>query len=403
MSPINKPIATIVSGLPLSGKTTFLAALYHNGIAQSRNLSLKKVPEAMKAQESFTLEGNFNDDDGRALIQDIKDAGYTIVMYVLHVNNEEIAALNLVRRVKMGGKDSIMRTIIKKYNLFGNDGFWTGGFVEDGENPSSIVEIADEFYFYDNSVRGQDPSLMIAYHKGILAFMDDERIVQDKHQAIPFHIRVNTKQAIQPKPYDRIDSMKAKIDAAMQRSFNRLCRYYYPGDVTKMARPIKPKQSVLIAYLVSTTNHGLAHYGNIVGRLIVSTYARWIGDLRDETFHTSGLRSYEIEGSRLTLHTLNSIYAFEIIAGNFDTFMFTKANEELIQEHDRINTTRYDTYWCQIASSFGMIDGAMNVVKLPYEMNLQEARDYLCEHLLTDNEGNIVTNIMGAYTQRKKR
>jgi len=397
----NQPKATIISGLPLSGKTTFLATLYQNGIAQSRNLSLKKVPDAMKAQESFTVEGDFSDYNGRALIQVIKDAGYTIVMYVLHVDDEEIAALNLVRRVQMGGKDSIMRNIIKKYNLFGNDGFWRGGFVEDGENPSSIVEIADEFYFYENSVRGQDPSLMIAYHKGILAFMDDERIVQDKHQAIPFHIRVNTKQAIQP--HDRIDSMKAKIDAAMQRSFNRLCRYYYPDDVAKMARPLKPKQSVLIAYLVSTTNHGLAHYGNIVGRLIVSTYARWIGDLRDETFHTSSLRGYELKGSQLTLYTLNSTYVFEIIAGEFDTFAFTRANQDLIDEYDAINAASHELYLCQIASGFGMIDGAITVVELPYAMNLQEARDYLCDHLLTDNEGNLVTNIMGAYTQRKKR
>lgn len=133
----------------------------------------------------------------------------------------------------------------------------------------------------------------------------------------------------------------------------------------------------------------------------MSTYARWIGDLRDETFHTSALRSYELDGSRLTLHTLNSIYVFEITAGEFDTFAFTQANQALIDEHDRINSTKYDTYWCQIAS-VGMIDGAMSVTTLPFEMDLQEARDYLLDHLLTDNGGNIVTNIMGAYTQRRK-
>lgn len=248
---MKKPIATIVSGLPLSGKTTFLAALYHNGIIQSRNLSLRKVPAAIKAQESFTLEGDFSDYDGRALIHELKDAGYTIVVYVLHVDNEEIAALNLVRRVQMGGKDSIMRDIIKQYGLLNNDGFWRGGFVEDGENPSSIVEIADEFYFYSNSVRDKEPCLMIAYHNGILAFKDEKQISQDKERII----LVNTKQEMQPQPHDRIDVIKAKIDAALQRSFNRLSRYYYPSAVAEMASPPKCKQGELMAYLVSTTNH----------------------------------------------------------------------------------------------------------------------------------------------------
>jgi len=162
------------------------------------------------------------------------------------------------------------------------------------------------------------------------------------------------------------------------------------------------KEGELIAKMVTTTNHGLMYYANREGILVVSTYARWYGEEgRDDTFHTSALRSYELDGSRLTLHTLNSTYVFEIIQGEFDAFAFTRANEAMIKEYDAINAAKYDRYWCQIAA-VGMIDGAMTVTKLPYAMNLQEARDYLNTNLLTDGEGNIVTNIMGACTERKR-
>jgi hypothetical protein len=169
---------------------------------------------------------------------------------------------------------------------------------------------------------------------------------------------------------------------------------YENDKAEEMAVPL----GELIAYLVSTTNHGLAHYSNIVGRLIVTTKARWIGDDQDETFHTSALRGYELNGSRLTLYTLNSTYIFEIVAGEFDEFAFTRADQELIDLHDVINNTKHDAYWCQIATGFALTDGAISVAALPYPMTLQEARDYICKHMLTDREGNIVTNIMLAKT-----
>lgn len=160
------------------------------------------------------------------------------------------------------------------------------------------------------------------------------------------------------------------------------------------------KEGEMIAKMLTTTNHGMMHYADRKGVLVVSTRAQWFGEEgSDDTFHTSALRSYELHGSRLTLHTLNSTYVFKIIEGEFDPFVFIRANEELIQEHDTINAAKYDLYWCQ-NGSISFLEQAMSVTRLPYAMNLQEARDYLLDHLLLDSEGNIVINIMGAYTKR---
>jgi predicted ABC-type ATPase len=390
---MNKPIATIVSGLPLSGKTTFLATLYQNGILKSKKVSLKKLPSAVEEHICFTLEANISGFKGRKLVQAIKKAGYYIQIFVVHVDSKEIAALNLVRRVERGGKDSIMRDVVREYGGFDNFFLWSGGLEDD----ETVVNNADEFYYFQNSVKNKNPRLVVAYSNGTKALQDDG-LIEQGHSTLPYEIVKNIQSDVQPN--ETVTAMKEQIDAALERSFDRIIRFYNLKELDRMARPFKTKQRNLIAYLVSTTNHGLAHYSNLIGKLEVTTMARWTGDLRDETFHTSALKGYELDGSRLTLYTLNSTYVFEIVAGEFDEFAFTRANQELIDSQDKRNNTKHDAYWCQIASGFAMIDGAINVAALPYPMTLQEARDYLLDNMLTDGEGNIVTNIMQAYIKK---
>ncbi|MFZ2890444.1 hypothetical protein [Sulfuricurvum sp.] len=365
--------------------------MYQNGILKSKKVSLKKLPSAVEEHTSFTLEANISGFKGRELVQAIKKAGYYVQIFVVHVDSKEIAALNLVRRVERGGKDSIMRDVVREYGGLDNFLLWSGGLEEDDE---TVVNNADEFYYFQNSVKNKLPQLVVAYYNGTKAFQDDG-LIEQGHSTLPYEIVKNIQSDVQPN--ETVGSMKERIDAALERSFDRIIRFYHSKELDRMARPNKTKQGKLIAYLVSTTNHGLAHYSNLIGKLKVTTMARWTGDLRDETFHTSALRGYELDGSCLTLYTLNSTYVFEIVAGEFDEFAFTRANQELIDSQDERNNTKHDAYWCQIASGFAMIDGAINVAVLPYPMTLQEARDYLLDNMLTDNEGNIVTNIMQAY------
>lgn len=397
---MKKPIVTIVSGLPLSGKTTFLAALYQNGIVKSKKVSLKKLPSAVKERIDFTVEANISSYDGLDLIKALKNAGYYIQIFVVHVNSKEIAAINLVHRVERGGKDSIMRDIIREYGLFLNCHFWRGDPEEEEKSVVSVVSSADEFYYFQNSEQNKNPKLVVAYSNGTKAFQDNE-LLEQGWSTLPYPMRESCQIEVQPN--ETVNIMKAQIDAALERSFERLIRFYHAKEIDGIARPYKTKQGQLIAYLVSTTNHGLAHYSNLIGELNVTTMARWTGDIRDETFHTSALRGYELDGSRLTLYTLNSTYVFEIVAGEFDEFAFTRANQELIDSQDERNNTKYDAYWCKIASGFAMIDGAINVAALPYPMTLQEARDYLLDNMLTDGEGNIVTNILQAYVPKDKQ
>jgi hypothetical protein len=110
-----------------------------------------------------------------------------------------------------------------------------------------------------------------------------------------------------------------------------------------MNKPTKPtdktldtqlREGELRAVLRSTTNHGMSHYQGIAGSLYVNTQAYWYGRDRDETFHTSALKDYALDGKMLTLYTLNSTYVFEILQGEFDVFLFTRAPEALIQHQD---------------------------------------------------------------------
>lgn len=57
----NQPTATIISGLSLSGKTTFLACLYQNGITKSKNITLDELAERIHSKTDFTIEVNLLD------------------------------------------------------------------------------------------------------------------------------------------------------------------------------------------------------------------------------------------------------------------------------------------------------------------------------------------------------
>lgn len=149
------------------------------------------------------------------------------------------------------------------------------------------------------------------------------------------------------------------------------------------------------AKLISTTNHGMSHYSDIVGELRLGQIARWIGDERDETFHTSMIVSHGFEAPMLRLHTLNSTYLFEITDGEFDPSVIEPAPQEIIDEFHRRNMTKYQIYWCQITGN-AFINHAFSVTVLPSPMTLQEARDYAAENMLLDVNGDIVYSIVGA-------
>ncbi len=149
------------------------------------------------------------------------------------------------------------------------------------------------------------------------------------------------------------------------------------------------------AKLISTTNHGMSHYADIVGELRLGQIARWTGAKRDETFHTSMIVSHEFEAPMLRLHTLNSTYLFEITDGAFDPSVMKPAPQAVVDEFHRRNMTKYQIYWCQITGD-ALIDHAISVTVLPSPMSLQEARDYTEENMLLDVNGYIVYSIIGA-------
>lgn len=153
------------------------------------------------------------------------------------------------------------------------------------------------------------------------------------------------------------------------------------------------REGELHAVLRSTTNHGMSHYQDILGSLYVNTQARWYGRDRDETFRTSALKDYALDGKMLTLYTLNSTYVFEIVQGEFDVFLFTRADEALIQHQDLLNSTPCIAYYCQIMGN-ALIDNAISITILPTPMTRQEAIEYAAANILRDTGGNIVKNIL---------
>jgi hypothetical protein len=153
------------------------------------------------------------------------------------------------------------------------------------------------------------------------------------------------------------------------------------------------REGELRAVLRSTTNHDMSHNQGITGALFVNSQAYWYGRDRDETFRTSMLKDYALDGKMLTLYTLNSTYVFEIIQGEFDVFLFTKADEALIQHQDLLNSTPCIAYYCQIMGN-ALIDNAISITILPTPMTRQEAIDYAAVNILRDTGGDIVKNIL---------
>lgn len=153
------------------------------------------------------------------------------------------------------------------------------------------------------------------------------------------------------------------------------------------------REGELRAVLRSTTNHGMSHYQGITGSLYVNTQAYWYGRDREETFRTSALKDYVLDGKMLTLYTLNSTYVFEILQGEFDVFLFTRADEALIQHQDLLNSTPCIAYYCQIMGN-ALIDNAISMTILPTPMTRQEAIDYAATNILRDTGGDIVKNIL---------
>lgn len=149
------------------------------------------------------------------------------------------------------------------------------------------------------------------------------------------------------------------------------------------------------AKLVYSTNQAMSDFYGIVGDFEIENVARWSGSLRGQIFHTTGIVEHELSGSMLRIQTLNSIYLFEIVDGEFEPSTIVQAPKELIDEHNRRNATRYQTYWCQIAGD-ALIHHGYSIVRLPRPMSLQEARDHAASGTLLDVHGNVVCTILAA-------
>ncbi|MDP3587261.1 MAG: hypothetical protein Q8R58_04345 [Sulfuricurvum sp.] len=174
-----------------------------------------------------------------------------------------------------------------------------------------------------------------------------------------------------------------------------------PTKYTNKTLDSQLREGELRAVLRSTTNHGMSHYQGITGSLYVNTQAYWYGRDRDETFRTSMLKDYALDGKRLTLYTLNSTYVFEILQGEFDVFLFTRAPKALIQHQDLLNSTPCIAYYCQIMGN-ALIDNAISITILPTPMTRQEAIDYAAANILRDTGGDIVKNILSSEPRIKK-
>lgn len=390
---MNKPTATIVFGSPVSGKSTFLACLYKANVVQSPYVTMEELQDIVQKKSNFTLETDMNTgEEMETLAMKLKENGYFIRLFEVRTGDSALNASYLYDRLR---KDRIA-----SYDVMMN--------IIEADHNSSFGEYmfkhCDETYLIDNGERNDKPVLAVAYSFGVPALVRKKSEIGRKSPSLSFYEAArgfdDEEKEIVSNP--EIEKNSLRIEQAIEYFFPRAIQRNQEW-LMELMKPYELGDGEIIAYLVSTTNHGLAHYRNIFGLLRITTYARWIGDWRDETFHTSALKGYELDGSRLTLYTLNSTYVFEIVAGEFDEFAFTRANQELIDSQDQRNNTKHDAYWCQIASGFAMIDGAINVAVLPYPMTLQEARDHLLDNMLTDNEGNIVTNIMQAYEKKEKK
>jgi len=161
------------------------------------------------------------------------------------------------------------------------------------------------------------------------------------------------------------------------------------------------KGKIMEVKLIDTTNnYMLGSYKDMNGDIsIMSTGGAIVKGwkYRDEGFRTSLINTITEVGNILTIRTLNSVYKFEILKGSLKDLDLSpiEENRDNLEKFQELNSRKHTYYYCQIGGH-PMIDTAVSITRLPYQMSRDEAIQYLNDNILQDSSGNIVTNILTA-------
>lgn len=181
MKDIKKPRLIIVAGPNGSGKTTitekllrhewmegceyinpdFIAQQEFDGwdstesIVKAANLAKKRREYALLNMRSMAMETVFSTSEKVDFVRRAKDAGFFVRLFFVCTNDPSINAQRVALRVLEGGHDVPIKKIISRYY----------------RSITKCVEVVpwiDRIYFYDNSKKDTDPSLLFRMTDGEL-------------------------------------------------------------------------------------------------------------------------------------------------------------------------------------------------------------------------------------------
>jgi len=169
MKNAHRPKAFIVGGANASGKSTFISFLLENGIIEGvyvspdlilkSELGLNETPknymrafriakrrrdESIRAKKDIIVETTFSSGGWVGFCEELKRKGYYTTFVFTATNDPYINAFYLMKRVKEGGHDVPLRTLLKRREK---------GFA----NIKKILRLVDSLVLLDNSMIGRPP------------------------------------------------------------------------------------------------------------------------------------------------------------------------------------------------------------------------------------------------------
>lgn len=157
---------------------------------------------------------------------------------------------------------------------------------------------------------------------------------------------------------------------------------------------------MLIARLTYTTHYNHDCYLEEKGYLKLIDRIEWIGPSPFKRFESSLIVNYEHRGSTIHIQTIDAEYRFEILMGSFERESIILASSKTIEKRRKQEEATTYSFHC-IASPITSNKRKKSIVRFTESLNLSEAREYVQNHIVFSENGDVVLEILTPILSRK--
>jgi len=157
---------------------------------------------------------------------------------------------------------------------------------------------------------------------------------------------------------------------------------------------------MLIARLTYSTHYNHDCYLEEKGYLELTDTIEWIGSGPFKRFESSLIVNYQHRGSTIHIQTIDAEYRFEMLMGNLASESITLASPKTIEKRRKQEEVTTYSFHC-IASLITSNTRKKSVVRFTQSLNLSEAREYVQNHIIFSDNGDVVLEILTPILSQK--